>query len=86
MTVNWYAVSVAIDQLGGIMVDVPESMMDEINGYITETVNSQDGAATSWKRPDISIWTAFRQWLTAASATTTAAMTAVPRDRERLWG
>ena len=40
VTVNWYAVSVAIDQLGGIMVDVPESMMDEINGYITETVNS----------------------------------------------
>ncbi len=40
VTVNWYAVSLAIDHLGGIDIDVPESMMGEINGYITETVES----------------------------------------------
>lgn len=38
VTVNWKAVSLAIDYLGGIDIDVPESMMGEINGYITETV------------------------------------------------
>lgn len=38
VTVNWKAVSLAVDYLGGIDIDVPESMMGEINGYITETV------------------------------------------------
>ena len=38
VSVNWKAVALAINLLGGIEVDVPESMMSYINGYITETV------------------------------------------------
>lgn len=37
VAVNWYAVAHAIDLLGGIDIEVPESMMKYINGYIQET-------------------------------------------------
>lgn len=40
VAVNWYAVARAIDLLGGIDIEVPESMMQYINGYIQETRNS----------------------------------------------
>jgi LCP family protein required for cell wall assembly len=40
VSVNWYAVAKAIDLLGGIDIEVPESMMKYINGYIQETRNS----------------------------------------------
>lgn len=42
VTVNWAAVATAINDLGGVTVDVPESMMKDnmINGYITETVEA----------------------------------------------
>ena len=40
VAVNWYAVAKAIDLLGGIDIEVPESMMKYINGYIQETRNS----------------------------------------------
>lgn len=40
VSVNWYAVARAIDLLGGIDIEVPESMMDYINGYIQETRNA----------------------------------------------
>ena len=40
VAVNWYAVAHAIDLLGGIDLEVPESMMKYINGYIQETVKS----------------------------------------------
>ena len=44
VTINWYAVSEVVDLLGGLEIDVPESMMGEINGYITNTVEE----AQSW--------------------------------------
>ncbi len=44
VTVNWYAVSQVVDRLGGMEIDVPESMMGEINGYITNT----QAEASSW--------------------------------------
>ncbi|MCI8464321.1 MAG: LCP family protein [Lachnospiraceae bacterium] len=44
VTVNWYAVSQVVDLLGGMEIDVPESMMGEINGYITNTQQE----ASSW--------------------------------------
>lgn len=44
VTVNWYAVSQVVDILGGMEIDVPESMMGEINGYITNT----QAEASSW--------------------------------------
>jgi LCP family protein required for cell wall assembly len=44
VTVNWYAVSQVVDLLGGMEIDVPESMMGEINGYITNT----QAEAKSW--------------------------------------
>lgn len=40
VSVNWYAVAKAIDLLGGIDIEVPESMMQYLNGYIQETRNS----------------------------------------------
>lgn len=40
VAVNWYAVARTIDLLGGIDLEVPESMMKYINGYIQETVQS----------------------------------------------
>lgn len=40
VSVNWYAVARAIDLLGGIDIEVPDSMMKYINGYIQETRNS----------------------------------------------
>ncbi|MCI8505658.1 MAG: hypothetical protein HFI67_05655 [Lachnospiraceae bacterium] len=43
-TVNWYAVSQVVDLLGGMEIDVPETMMGEINGYITNTQQE----AKSW--------------------------------------
>ena len=44
VTINWYAVSEVVDLLDGLEIDVPESMMDEINGYITNTQEE----AQSW--------------------------------------
>lgn len=38
--VNWASVATVVNLLGGVEVDVPESMMPYINGYLTETVNS----------------------------------------------
>lgn len=38
ISVNWTAVALAINLLGGVEVDVPEAMLGYINGYITETV------------------------------------------------
>lgn len=40
VAVNWYAVAHAIDLLGGIDIEVPDSMMKYINGYIQETRNA----------------------------------------------
>lgn len=40
VAVNWYAVARTIDLLGGIDIEVPDSMMKYINGYIQETRNS----------------------------------------------
>lgn len=40
ITVNWASVATTINILGGMEVDVSESEMKYINGYITETVNS----------------------------------------------
>lgn len=40
ISVNWYAVAKAIDLLGGIDIEVPESMMQYLNGYIQETRNA----------------------------------------------
>lgn len=40
VAVNWYAVARTIDLLGGIELDVPESMNKYINGYIQETRDS----------------------------------------------
>lgn len=40
VSVNWYAVAKAIDLLGGIDIEVPESMMKYLNGYIQETRNA----------------------------------------------
>lgn len=40
VAVNWYAVAHAIDLLGGIDLEIPESMMKYINGYIQETRDS----------------------------------------------
>lgn len=37
--VNWVAVAKAVDILGGLDIDVPETMMGEINGYITNCVD-----------------------------------------------
>ncbi len=48
VAVNWYAVAHAIDLLGGIDIEVPESMMQYINGYIQETRNSTG----IWTDPD----------------------------------
>ncbi|MCI9487754.1 MAG: hypothetical protein HFI64_12490 [Lachnospiraceae bacterium] len=44
VTVNWYAVSQVVDLLDGMEIDVPETMMGEINGYITNTQQE----ARSW--------------------------------------
>lgn len=38
ISVNWEAVALAINLLGGVEVDVPENMIGYLNGYITETV------------------------------------------------
>ncbi len=46
VTVNWYAVAQVVDLLGGMEIDVPESMMDEINGYITNTQENTISDAT----------------------------------------
>lgn len=46
VTVNWYAVAQVVDLLGGLDIDVPESMMGEINGYITDTVKNTKSIAT----------------------------------------
>lgn len=46
VSVNWRAVATAINLLGGIEVDVPESMMAYINGYITETVEGTQIGST----------------------------------------
>jgi LCP family protein required for cell wall assembly len=40
VTVNWASVAETINLLDGIDIDVPEEMMREINGYITETVET----------------------------------------------
>lgn len=40
VTVNWAAVAETINLLDGIDIFVPEEMMREINGYITETVKT----------------------------------------------
>ena len=46
VTVNWYAVAQVVDLIGGLEIDVPESMMDEINGYITNTQENAVSDAT----------------------------------------
>lgn len=40
VVVNWAATATVVNLLGGIEIDVPESMMPYINGYLTETVDS----------------------------------------------
>ncbi len=46
VTVNWYAVAQVVDMLGGMEIDVPKSMMGEINGYITNTQEETHSIAT----------------------------------------
>lgn len=46
VSVNWYAVAQVVDLLGGLEIDVPETMMGEINGYITNTVEETKSWAT----------------------------------------
>lgn len=43
VVVDWTAVALAIDGLGGVDVDVTEAMFREINGYITDTVQHLKG-------------------------------------------
>ena len=40
VTVNWKAVVLAVDILGGVEIDVPRKAFPSINGYITETVKA----------------------------------------------
>ena len=55
VTVNWYAVAQVVDQLGGLDIDVPESMMGEINGYITNTVQETKSIATGLGKGSVQI-------------------------------
>ena len=38
VTVNWAGAATAVEMLGGVEIDVPEEMIPELNGYLTETV------------------------------------------------
>lgn len=49
VVVNWTAVALAINLLGGVDVDVTEAMMREINGYITNTVSKLQGGLGSYQ-------------------------------------
>ena len=46
VVVNWQAVALGINILGGVDVDVTDAMMREINGYITDTVAHVGGLGT----------------------------------------
>ena len=37
-TANWAGAATGIEMLGGVEIDVPEEMIPELNGYLTETV------------------------------------------------
>lgn len=47
---NWTAVATAINELGGIDLEVTDKEMKYINGYITETVNSTKIPSTQLKK------------------------------------
>lgn len=47
--VNWVSVAKTVDILGGLDIDVPETMMGEINGYITNCVEETGYPSTHLK-------------------------------------
>ncbi|MDD6455418.1 MAG: LCP family protein [Lachnospiraceae bacterium] len=46
VVVNWQAVALGINILGGVDVNITDAMMGEINGYITDTVAHAGGLGT----------------------------------------
>ncbi|MBQ5952309.1 MAG: LCP family protein [Lachnospiraceae bacterium] len=58
VTVNWAAVAVAVNDLGGVEIDVTEEMLsykNQINGYILETVNGTGIPSTQIKHTGVQI-------------------------------
>lgn len=65
VTVDWAAVSTAIDLLGGIEIDVQEEELSDLNKYISETAKEADKSAEKVEK-------AGKQLLSGVQATTYA--------------